>query len=226
MSSVTPNHTITGDVPEDIARIAEVMATYPGPMVPLRRLGRRRLARPHLARPRRHRPLRLRRRPARPLRPPAAAGNCSRTTQRGQPRRRRSCGGTARRHLGDPSHIHARPPERAGDSPRERHRDRPRTASSSTSRSTPARATMGAARRPEDHACPFDRAVRTSPWGMPTASPEVLLFFKARDLRRRDKTDFAALLPLLTTRPARVAARRDRDARASVGEGARRVSVD
>jgi hypothetical protein len=38
-------------------------------------------------------------------------------------------------------------------------------------------------------------AVRHSPWGMPTVAPEVLLFFKARDLRRRDRLDFAALLP-------------------------------
>jgi hypothetical protein len=32
---------------------------------------------------------------------------------------------------------------------------------------------------------------------VPVVSPEVLLFFKSRDLRRRDKTDFAAALPML-----------------------------
>ena len=45
---------------------------------------------------------------------------------------------------------------------------------------------------------PLTHAVRTSPWGVPTVAPEVLLFFKSRDLRRRDKLDFAALLPQLT----------------------------
>lgn len=47
-------------------------------------------------------------------------------------------------------------------------------------------------------AVPIERAVLESPWRMPIASPEVLLFFKSRDLRRRDKADFAALLPVLT----------------------------
>ncbi|MGH2610712.1 MAG: hypothetical protein ACRDHF_16645, partial [Tepidiformaceae bacterium] len=36
-----------------------------------------------------------------------------------------------------------------------------------------------------------------SPWGLPTVVPEVLLAFKARDLRRRDRLDFEALLPRL-----------------------------
>ena len=45
---------------------------------------------------------------------------------------------------------------------------------------------------------PLRRAVRQSEWGLPTLAPEVLLFYKARDLRRRDKLDFLALLPLLT----------------------------
>ncbi len=40
--------------------------------------------------------------------------------------------------------------------------------------------------------------VQQSPWGLPTVVPEVLLFFKARELRRRDKLDFLALLPHLT----------------------------
>jgi hypothetical protein len=46
---------------------------------------------------------------------------------------------------------------------------------------------------------PFDRCTRHSPWGLPTASPEVVLFFKATgDLRPRDEQDIAALLPILT----------------------------
>lgn len=40
-------------------------------------------------------------------------------------------------------------------------------------------------------------AVAMSRWGLPTVVPEVLLVFKARDLRRRDKLDFQALLPRL-----------------------------
>jgi hypothetical protein len=45
---------------------------------------------------------------------------------------------------------------------------------------------------------PINGAVRESPWGVPTVVPEVLLFFKSLELRRRDKLDFAALLPHLT----------------------------
>lgn len=46
-------------------------------------------------------------------------------------------------------------------------------------------------------AVPLRDAVAVSPWGVPTATPEVLLFFKSRDLRRRDHADFRALLPTL-----------------------------
>lgn len=45
---------------------------------------------------------------------------------------------------------------------------------------------------------PLRSGVKRSGWGLPTVVPEVLLFFKARDLRRRDKLDFLALLPDLT----------------------------
>ena len=44
----------------------------------------------------------------------------------------------------------------------------------------------------------LSNAVRQSPWGIPAVVPEVLLFFKALELRRRDKWDFRALLPSLT----------------------------
>ena len=40
-------------------------------------------------------------------------------------------------------------------------------------------------------------AIRMSPWRVPAASPEVLLFFKAALPRRRDWRDFVALLPRL-----------------------------
>ena len=45
---------------------------------------------------------------------------------------------------------------------------------------------------------PLNRCVRQSAWGLPTVVPEVALFFKAQDLRRRDRADFLALLPRLT----------------------------
>lgn len=44
---------------------------------------------------------------------------------------------------------------------------------------------------------PLGNGVQQSPWGLPTVVPEVLLFFKSRELRRRDKLDFLALLPHL-----------------------------
>lgn len=49
-------------------------------------------------------------------------------------------------------------------------------------------------------AVPVRDAVRGCPWGVPAVVPEVLLFYKSRDLRRRDKQDFDALLPALTPR--------------------------
>ncbi len=45
---------------------------------------------------------------------------------------------------------------------------------------------------------PLRNGVQQSPWGLPTVVPEVLLFFKASEFRRRDKLDFLALLPQLT----------------------------
>jgi hypothetical protein len=46
---------------------------------------------------------------------------------------------------------------------------------------------------------PLVNGVQESPWGLPTVVPEVLLFFKATEPRRRDHLDFAALLPHLGT---------------------------
>ncbi len=45
---------------------------------------------------------------------------------------------------------------------------------------------------------PLSRCAQQSAWGLPTAVPEILLFYKASELRRRDKLDFLALLPHLT----------------------------
>jgi hypothetical protein len=47
---------------------------------------------------------------------------------------------------------------------------------------------------------PLRRAVRKSGWGLPTVVPEIALYFKAQDLRRRDERDFLALFPQLTGR--------------------------
>jgi hypothetical protein len=47
---------------------------------------------------------------------------------------------------------------------------------------------------------PLKDAIQPSPWGMPTVVPEVLLFFKAQDLRRRDRLDFQAVLPNLSVK--------------------------
>ncbi len=101
------------------------------------------------------------------------------------------------RLLGVPSHIHARPPERAGTVPNNG------IATLEDGFLLDIQMNDRAAEAWRLHAdpeitLPFDRAIQTSPWGIPTASPEVLLFYKAQDLRRRDKTDFTALLPLLS----------------------------
>ena len=45
---------------------------------------------------------------------------------------------------------------------------------------------------------PVDQCTRASALQAPTVVPQILLFYKALDLRRRDKLDFAALLPHLT----------------------------
>ena len=44
---------------------------------------------------------------------------------------------------------------------------------------------------------PLHQCVRLSAWGLPALVPEALLFYKAAELRRRDKLDFQALLPQL-----------------------------
>ncbi len=44
---------------------------------------------------------------------------------------------------------------------------------------------------------PLAKAIQPSSSGVPTVVPEVMLFYKSIDMRRRDKLDFAALLPHL-----------------------------
>jgi Aminoglycoside-2''-adenylyltransferase len=44
---------------------------------------------------------------------------------------------------------------------------------------------------------PIDQCTRPSALGVPTVVPQVLVFYKAIDMRRRDKADFERLLPLL-----------------------------
>jgi hypothetical protein len=44
---------------------------------------------------------------------------------------------------------------------------------------------------------PLEDSIRRSSWGVPTVVPEVLLFYKAGELRRRDKLDFLTILPNL-----------------------------
>lgn len=53
-------------------------------------------------------------------------------------------------------------------------------------------------RREPRVALPLRDAIKVSRWGVPTAAPEVLLFFKAMEPRRRDWRDFVAFLPHLT----------------------------
>lgn len=52
--------------------------------------------------------------------------------------------------------------------------------------------------RDPDINLPLRGCIEQSAWGLPTAVPEVLLFYKASEPRRRDKLDLLALLPHLT----------------------------
>jgi hypothetical protein len=45
---------------------------------------------------------------------------------------------------------------------------------------------------------PLTRCAQQSAWGVPVVAPEVLLFYKARELHPHDELDFLALLPHLT----------------------------
>lgn len=45
---------------------------------------------------------------------------------------------------------------------------------------------------------PLAHSVGLSVWGLPIAVPEIIAFFKAQEMRRRDERDFRNLLPLIT----------------------------
>ncbi|MFE0219948.1 amino acid transporter [Streptomyces albidoflavus] len=52
-------------------------------------------------------------------------------------------------------------------------------------------------RRSRQVRLPIERVGRTSPTGIPYLAPEVQLFYKAKATRKKDETDFEAVLPLL-----------------------------
>ncbi|MEX0782683.1 MAG: hypothetical protein WD557_08535 [Dehalococcoidia bacterium] len=98
--------------------------------------------------------------------------------------------------LNHPSHIHGRPPEMSGAVPP----DGIATTEDGFWLDIQINERAGdewLISRDPLMSMPLRDAVTTSPWSLPTVVPEVLLAFKARDLRRRDKLDFEALLPRL-----------------------------
>jgi len=102
-----------------------------------------------------------------------------------------------RRRLHDPCHIHARPPEFSGPMPEGGlawAKDGFTLEFYLNDRSDDE---WLLSREPRV-SMPLQQAVRRSAWGVPALVPEALVFYKAADLRRRDKLDFAALLPELT----------------------------
>jgi hypothetical protein len=102
------------------------------------------------------------------------------------------------RPLGTPSHLHGRPPELITGPPAESGIMQPVEGwwldVQIDERAGPEWVLHASPRV----ALAMSEAVRESVWGVPTASPEVVLFFKSRDLRRRDRADFAELVPLLS----------------------------
>jgi hypothetical protein len=56
-------------------------------------------------------------------------------------------------------------------------------------------------RRDESIRLPYDQIIVTSPAGIPYLVPEIVLLFKAKQIRPKDQADFSGVLPLLT--PAR-----------------------
>jgi len=102
-----------------------------------------------------------------------------------------------RRRLNHPSHIHARPPERSGAVPA----GGIATAEDGFTLEFQIDGLFGDEQilnKEPRVSLPLGRAVRLSPWGLPALVPEALLFYKSKDLRRRDKLDFLALVPHLT----------------------------
>lgn len=103
-----------------------------------------------------------------------------------------------RRVLNHRSHIHSRPPELSGSLPE----GGIATAGEGFTLEFQLNERSGedwVLRRRPMISLPLSRAVWRSRWSVPTVAPEVVLFYKAADLlRHRDKVDFQALLPHLT----------------------------
>mgnify|MGYP001244004491 CR=1 FL=1 len=101
------------------------------------------------------------------------------------------------RRLALPAHIHARPPDARSSLPERL--EAPTQAGFGLDIQLDERSGPDwvLSREPEV-ARSLNLGARPSGWGVPTAGPEVLLFYKSRDLRPQDESDFLALLPLLT----------------------------
>jgi Aminoglycoside-2''-adenylyltransferase len=100
------------------------------------------------------------------------------------------------RRLEHPSHIHARPPESSGPMPEggiAREEDGFWLDIQIDDRS----GNDWIIKREPRVCMPMPGGVRQSIWGVPVPVPEVLLFLKAAQPRRRDERDFLALLPQL-----------------------------
>lgn len=52
-------------------------------------------------------------------------------------------------------------------------------------------------RRDESIRLPYDQIIATSPAGIPYLVPEIVLLFKAKQIRPKDQADFSGVLPLL-----------------------------
>jgi hypothetical protein len=98
-----------------------------------------------------------------------------------------------RERLSAGTHIHARPPELAGSIPG----NDIATAEDGFTREfyldDAAGPELVVSREPLV-SVPIEEGMRVSEWGIPTIAPEIVLFYKARDMRRRDKEDFRRLL--------------------------------
>ncbi len=101
------------------------------------------------------------------------------------------------RHLDLPAHIHGRSPEASGELPERLDAASQQGFGLDIQLDCRSGDDWIVSREPRI-SLPLQTGVLQSPWGLPTASPEVLLFFKAKEPRRRDKVDFLALLPHLT----------------------------
>jgi hypothetical protein len=104
-----------------------------------------------------------------------------------------------RRPLSAPAHIHARPPELSGSMPK----GGIATAEDGFSMEFYIDALLHGGwllNKEPPVTLPLERAIRLSPWGVPTLAPEALLFYKSKGMRirLRDHLDFVALLPHLS----------------------------